>query len=297
LSEKITRCGYVAIVGRPNAGKSTLLNVLLNQDIAIVTPKAQTTRNRIQGMLTAGNSQIIFLDTPGILEPKYELQNFMLSEIKTALRDADLVLYIIDAWKFNPEEFKNSEKILQSDFNEGKVIIVLNKIDLKSEEDVMRIIESLKNILPKADVIPISALEKFNIESIIEKISIRLPESAFLYEEDEITDKPEKFFAAEIIRQKVLQMYGEEIPYSVFIDIREFKEREHGKDFINADIVVERESQKIIMIGKHGDKIKSLGEEARKEIEMFLGRPVFLKLFVKIRKDWRKDKTFLKSNF
>jgi GTP-binding protein Era len=297
LSEKTTRCGYTAIVGKPNAGKSTLLNAILNQDLAIVTPKKQTTRNRIQGILTAGNSQIIFLDTPGILEPKYELQNFMLSEIKTALRDADLVLYVIDSSNFNPDEFKKSEEILQSDFSEGKIIVVLNKIDLKGEEDVKHIIESLTTILSKAEIIPVSAREKFNIESIIEKISQRLPESNFLYEEDEITDRPEKFFASEIIRRKVLQMYGEEIPYSVFIDIREFKEREHGKDFINADIVVERESQKIIIIGKRGDKIKSLGEEARKEIEKFLGRPVFLKLFVKIRKDWRKDKTFLKSNF
>jgi GTPase len=297
LNEKTTRCGYVAIVGRPNAGKSTLLNVLLNQELAIVTHKAQTTRSRIQGILTTENSQIIFLDTPGILEPKYELQNFMLSEIKTALRDSDLVLYIIDSSKFNPEEFKNSEKILQSDFSEGKILIVLNKIDLKKEEDVKQIIENLETILPGAEVIPVSAVEKFNIESIIEKIYLHLPISSFLYQEDEITDKPEKFFASEIIRQKVLQLYGEEIPYSVFIDIREFKEREQGKDFINADIVVERESQKIIIIGKRGDKIKSLGEEARKEIEKFLRRPVFLKLFVKIRKDWRKDKTFLKNNF
>jgi GTPase len=297
LSEKSTRCGYVAIVGRPNAGKSTLLNALLNQDLAIVTHKAQTTRNRIQGILTTENSQIIFLDTPGILEPKYELQNFMLSEIKTSLRDADIVLYIVDSSKFNPEEFRKSEKILQSDFSKGKIVIVLNKIDLKTEEDIKRNIETIKNILPEAEVIPVSALEKFNIESITEKIFLHLPVSDFLYQEDEITDKPEKFFASEIIRQKVLQLYGEEIPYSVFIDIREFKERENGKDFINADIVVERESQKIIIIGKRGEKIKSLGEEARKEIEKFLGRQVFLKLFVKIRKDWRKDKTFLKSNF
>ena len=297
MSEKSTRCGYVAIVGRPNAGKSTLLNALLNQDLAIVTHKAQTTRNRIQGILTTEHAQIIFLDTPGILEPKYELQNFMLSEIKTSLRDADIVLYVVDSSKFNPEEFKKSEKILQSDFSKGKIVIVLNKIDLKTEEDIKRNIETLKNVLPEAEVIPMSALEKFNIESITEKIFLHLPVSDFLYQEDEITDKPEKFFASEIIRQKVLQLYGEEIPYSVFIDIREFKERENGKDFINADIVVERESQKIIIIGKRGEKIKSLGEEARKEIEKFLDRPVFLKLFVKIRKDWRKDKTFLKSNF
>jgi GTP-binding protein Era len=297
LNEEKTRSGYVAIVGRPNSGKSTLLNALLKQEISIVTPKAQTTRNRIQGILTHGNCQIIFLDTPGILEPKYELQSFMLSEILTSLRDSDLVLYLIDTERFNPEELKKSSEILKADLGEKKIIIALNKIDLKSEEDVKKMMLTLGETIPEADIIPISALENFNTEKLLASISAYLPESPFLYNEDEITDKPEKFFAAEIIRQKILQMYGEEIPYSVFVDIREFKEREFGKDFINADIVVERESQKIIIIGKKGDKIKALGERARKEIEKFLGRQVYLQLFVKIRKDWRKDKNFLKNNF
>ncbi len=297
MNEEKTRSGYVAIVGRPNSGKSTLLNALLKQEISIVTPKAQTTRNRIQGILTHGNCQIIFLDTPGILEPKYELQSFMLSEILTSLRDSDLVLYLIDTERFNPEELKKSSEILKADLGEKKIIIALNKIDLKSEEDVKKMMLTLGETIPEADIIPISALENFNTEKLLASISAYLPESPFLYNEDEITDKPEKFFAAEIIRQKILQMYGEEIPYSVFVDIREFKEREFGKDFINADIVVERESQKIIIIGKKGDKIKALGERARKEIEKFLDRQVYLQLFVKIRKDWRKDKNFLKSNF
>ncbi|HEY5124181.1 MAG TPA: GTPase Era [Ignavibacteria bacterium] len=291
------RSGYVAIVGRPNSGKSTLLNAFLRQELSVVTAKAQTTRNRIQGILTHENTQIIFLDTPGILEPKYELQSFMLSEILTSLRDSDLVLYLIDSERFNPEELKKSSEILKANLSEKKLIIALNKIDLRPEVEVKKMMVTLSETIREADIIPISALEDFNIEKLLEKISEYLPESPFLYDEAEITDKPEKFFAAEIIRQKILQMYGEEIPYSVFVDVREFKEREYGKDFINADIVVERESQKIIIIGKKGDKIKSLGERARKEIEKFLGRQVYLQLFVKIRKDWRKDKNFLKSNF
>ena len=287
----------MAIVGRPNSGKSTLLNAFLRQELSVVTAKAQTTRNRIQGILTHENTQIIFLDTPGILEPKYELQSFMLSEILTSLRDSDLVLYLIDSERFNPEELKKSSEILKANLSEKKLIIALNKIDLRPEVEVKKMMVTLSETIREADIIPISALEDFNIEKLLEKISEYLPESPFLYDEAEITDKPEKFFAAEIIRQKILQMYGEEIPYSVFVDVREFKEREYGKDFINADIVVERESQKIIIIGKKGDKIKSLGERARKEIEKFLGRQVYLQLFVKIRKDWRKDKNFLKSNF
>lgn len=287
----------MAIVGRPNSGKSTLLNAFLRQELSVVTAKAQTTRNRIQGILTHENTQIIFLDTPGILEPKYELQSFMLSEILTSLRDSDLVLYLIDSERFNPEELKKSSEILKANLSEKKLIIALNKIDMRPEAEVKKMMVTLSETIREADIIPISALEDFNIEKLLEKISEYLPESPFLYDEAEITDKPEKFFAAEIIRQKILQMYGEEIPYSVFVDVREFKEREYGKDFINADIVVERESQKIIIIGKKGDKIKSLGERARKEIEKFLGRQVYLQLFVKIRKDWRKDKNFLKSNF
>jgi GTP-binding protein Era len=297
LNKDKTRSGYVAIVGRPNSGKSTLLNAFLRQELSVVTAKAQTTRNRIQGILTHENTQIIFLDTPGILEPKYELQSFMLSEILTSLRDSDLVLYLIDSERFNPEELKKSSEILKANLSEKKLIIALNKIDLRPEAEVKKMMVTLSETIREADIIPISALEDFNIEKLLEKISEYLPESPFLYDEAEITDKPEKFFAAEIIRQKILQMYGEEIPYSVFVDVREFKEREYGKDFINADIVVERESQKIIIIGKKGDKIKSLGERARKEIEKFLGRQVYLQLFVKIRKDWRKDKNFLKSNF
>jgi len=297
LNKDKTRSGYVAIVGRPNSGKSTLLNAFLRQELSVVTAKAQTTRNRIQGILTHENTQIIFLDTPGILEPKYELQSFMLSEILTSLRDSDLVLYLIDSERFNPEELKKSSEILKANLSEKKLIIALNKIDMRPEAEVKKMMVTLSETIREADIIPISALEDFNIEKLLEKISEYLPESPFLYDEAEITDKPEKFFAAEIIRQKILQMYGEEIPYSVFVDVREFKEREYGKDFINADIVVERESQKIIIIGKKGDKIKSLGERARKEIEKFLGRQVYLQLFVKIRKDWRKDKNFLKSNF
>ena len=297
MEQEKTKCGFAAIIGKPNSGKSTLLNVLLKQDLSIVTRKAQTTRNKIKAILTEKNTQVVFLDTPGILEPKYELQNFMLSEIKASLNEADLILYLTDAWKYDKESFIETEKKFEKEFKSKPRIIIINKIDLKKKEDIQGIIRDIKEITGEEKVIPVSALKRINIELLMEIIYDQIPESPFYYDEEYLTDKSTRFFVAEIIRKKVLELFSEEIPYSVFIDIREYKEREDHKDFINVDIIVERESQKIIIIGRRGEKIKIIGEKAREEIEKFLGKEVFLKLFVKVKKDWRNDKNFLKQQY
>lgn len=291
------KCGFASLIGKPNAGKSTLLNALLKQKLSVVTNKAQTTRNKIQGILTEKNYQIIFLDTPGILEPKYELQNFMLKELNSALRDSDLAVYLIDAGNFNIDDLRETENKYSRYFSALKRILVLNKIDLIDANKEKEILDEIKKIFPTDDIISVSAIERINLDILLKKITDLLPQSEFYFDEDTLTDKPEKFFVSEIIREKIFEMFEDEIPYSTFVDIREFKERENAKDYINADIIIERETQKMIIIGKKGEKIKKLGETARADIEKFLGKEIFLQLFVKTRKDWRKDHNFLKHNF
>jgi GTPase len=292
------KSGFVAIIGKPNAGKSTLMNAFLGFKLSAVNPKAQTTRNKIFGILTEEDYQIVFSDTPGLLNPKYELQNFMLKELKSSFKEADVILHMIDASKHTPEEFAETEKDFEKDFGNTKRIIVLNKCDLVEQERVVKIMDMLGNSFKSEDIIPISAENNFNLDTLKSRILELMPEGEFYYDPEILTDKPEKFFVAEIIREKILELYKEEVPYSVFVEVREFKTREEGKkDFINADIIIERETQKMIIIGKGGKGIKKLGELARKGIEEFLGRKVYLNLFVKVRKDWRKDENFLKSNF
>jgi len=293
---KKTRCGYVVVIGKPNVGKSTLMNQLLKTNLSIVTRKAQTTRNTILGILTEDYYQIVFLDTPGILKPKYELQRFMVSEITSSLREADIILQIMDASDIGKKDTQEGGIDDKELIKDKKLIIVLNKIDLISTEDVLKAISVLNTKFNYENIVPISALNATNIDELKKLIVSNLPESPFLYNKDTLTDKPEKFFVAEIIRQKILELFHEEIPYSVFIVVREFKERKKGKDYINAEIILERESQKVILLGKKGEKIKKLGRFARKDIESFLGKDVYLELFVKIRKDWRKDKRFIKNN-
>lgn len=284
------KCGYVAIVGDPNVGKSTLLNALLNFNLSIINKKAQTTRNKILGALTENNYQIIFIDTPGIIEPKYELQNFMVSSIKSSIKEADVIVYLFDIVNYKSV----SNVILEKD---KKYVFALNKIDLVSKDELDSILEFFAKEKPNQELIPISAINKINLDELKSKIVEYLPESEFLYEEDFLTDMPEKFFVAEIIRNCILDLYEQEIPYSVFVEIPLFKERKGGKDYIEAEIIVERESQKVIIIGKNGAKLKQLGEIARLAIENFLGRPVFLKLYIKVRKNWRKNKDFLKMHY
>ena len=292
------KSGFVAIIGKPNAGKSTLMNALLGFKLSAVNPKAQTTRNKIFGILTDEDYQIIFSDTPGLLNPKYELQKFMLKEVKSSFKEADIILYVIDTLKFSAEEIRETGRDFEKDFAGIHKIAVLNKCDLIAQDDVVKMMDILGKELEFENIIPVSAENNFNLDTLKSRILELLPEGEFYYDPEILTDKPEKFFVSEIIREKILELYKEEVPYSVFVDVREFKTREEGKkDFINADIIIERETQKMIIIGKGGAKIKKLGEMSRKGIEEFLGRKVYLNLFVKVRKDWRKDENFINRNF
>lgn len=293
----MTKVGYVTILGLPNAGKSTLLNALLGQKLSIITRKPQTTRKQILGILTEEDYQIIFLDTPGILKPNYLLQEKMMNFISSSIYDADIILIIIDL-----SNDKDGQKILSNDIikkilkNKSKpVLLLLNKIDLSKEEDVKNLITLFESTQNFTSVIPISALYNMNKEKLIFDILKILPEGHKLYPDDIIADASERFFVSEIIREKLLEQFQEEIPYSCEVIIAEFKEREKSKDFISAEIVVERQSQKGIIIGKGGAALKKLGKISRKAIEEFLGREVYLELRVKVRQNWRSDENFLKS--
>ncbi|MDZ4711638.1 MAG: GTPase Era [bacterium] len=290
------KAGYVTIFGKPNAGKSTLINALLNYNLSIVNRKVQTTRNKILGILTEDNYQIVFIDTPGTLEPEYELQKFMLSEIKTSLDEADVIIHIVDSAKINFEDLKKINDDYRSSFTGKKKIMVLNKIDLIEKDRLLPIMQRLSVEFDYDEIVPVSALERENVSELKALVVKYLPEGEFFYDEETLTDKPEKFFIAEIIREKILSFYHEEIPYSVIVDITEFKERSDNLIYINADIILERESQKIIVIGKKGIGMKRLGEKARKDIENFLNKKVYLELFVKVRKDWRNNKAFIKDS-
>lgn len=292
-----TRSGFVVIFGKPNAGKSTLLNSLLNYNLSIVNRKVQTTRDRIMGILTEDNYQIVFIDTPGILEPKYELQNYMVSEIKTSLVEADLIIHIVDAAKVNFEDIKKVNEDYKELLSNKKKIIVLNKIDLMKKDNLLPVIQRLINEFNYDEIIPVSALKKENTDELKKVILSYMPEGHFFYDKDTLTDKPEKFFVNEIIREKILDMYHEEIPYSVMVNVTEFKERSNDLTYIGAEITVERETQKIIIIGNKGANLKKLGERSRNEIEKFLNKKVYLELFVKVRKDWRNNKKFIKDNY
>jgi GTP-binding protein Era len=291
------KCGYVAIIGKPNAGKSTLMNAFLEYDLSIVNKKAQTTRNKILGIFTEKNIQIVFIDTPGLFEPKYELQKFMMSELKSSFNEADIILHLIDVTEFSISALKVIEERFKKEFKGKKRIIALNKIDLDDQDSVKSKMLQLKEEFGFDTIIPISAKEEFNLSEVKREIIDNLPVSEFFFDEEVLTDKPEKFFVSEIIRQKILDIYQDEVPYSVYVDIVEFIERKDSKDYINAEIVLERESQKVIFIGRNGDKIKLLGRIARESIEKFLKKEVYLKLFVKVRKDWRKDRKFLRDAF
>ncbi|MCW8802988.1 MAG: GTPase Era [Ignavibacteriaceae bacterium] len=291
------KTGYVAILGLPNSGKSTLLNALLGQKLSIITSKPQTTRKRILGILSEENYQIIFLDTPGILSPSYLLQEKMMEDVKISLDDADVIVLIIDV-----KEDPRADTLLNQEFFKAKVIrskksrlLILNKVDLIAQDKVNELIKHFESKKLFEEVIPIAASQNFNIQRVTEEIIRFLPEGPKLFPDDQVTDAKERFFVSEIIREKILDLYRDEVPYSCEVLIIDFKEREEGKNFISAEIVVERESQKAIIIGKGGTAIKKLGEVARKSIEEFLQQEVFLELRVKVRKKWRSDENMLKS--
>ena len=291
------RTGYAAILGLPNSGKSTLLNALLGQKLSIITAKPQTTRKRILGILSEEDYQIIFLDTPGILSPSYLLQEKMMEDVKTSLDDADVILLVIDVAE-DPlgEILLNQEFISESVLKSSKPkLLVINKVDLSNQEKVSELLKHFEKRKSFEEIIPISAALNFNIQRVKEEIVRFLPEGPKLFPDDQVTDANERFFVSEIIREKILEHYRDEIPYSSEVLIIEFKEREEGKNFISAEIVVERDSQKAIIIGKGGTAIKKLGQAARESIEEFLQKDVFLELRVKVRKKWRSDENLLKS--
>jgi len=287
----VHQSGFVAIVGKPNAGKSTLLNTLLGQDLSIVTPKAQTTRHRIRGVLTTENYQLIFSDTPGIITPGYKLHERMMSFVQSAFADADVILLVLDA----ADNHFDAERFLKLNTTNRKLVVALNKIDLSSQEEVERIIENLNNTLHPDAIVPISAKEKFGGEMLVNALLKFIPEAPPYFDKDMLTDRNERFFASEIIREKIFLQYDKEIPYSIEVAIEEFKDLPNIVR-IRSYIFVERESQKAILLGKNGAAIKKLGMAARKKIETMVGKKVFLELTVKIRDDWRNNEQQL-TNF
>lgn len=290
------KSGYAALVGLPNSGKSTLLNTLLGQKLAITNSKPQTTRKKILGILTEKDYQVIFLDTPGMISPSYLLQEKMMEQVESSIKDADVLLILIDAYadpsgsKFFRTAFgKNLDRFKKN------AILVINKIDLVKQEDTVKMIKRFEDLKKFKSVIPVSALESFNIDRLIQIIVDELPVGPAFYPDDVVADENERFFVSEIIREEILEQFSEEVPYSCEVVIAEFNEREEGKDYISAEIIVERDSQKAILVGKGGSKIKKLGTVAREAIEEFLQRKVFLELRVKVRKNWRSDENMLKS--
>ncbi len=287
------KTGYAAIIGKPNAGKSTLLNALLGQKLSIVNKKPQTTRKRILGILSEENFQVIFLDTPGILEPAYLLQKKMMESVTQSVTDADIIIFIMDV----SQKISENETLINSllEKNTKPVILVLNKIDLSDQDKIQSLINSFNTTGKYKSVIPVSASKNFNVDSVKNEIINLLPEGPKLYPDDSISDANERFFVSEIIREKILELFQDEVPYSCEVQIVDFKEREDRKDFIQAEIIVERDSQKIIIVGKQGEAIKKIGKKSREEIEKFLEREVYLDLRVKVRKKWRSDEKMLKQ--
>ncbi|MFH1005148.1 MAG: GTPase Era [Bacteroidota bacterium] len=284
------KSGFVNIIGKPNVGKSTLMNVFLGEKLSIITPKAQTTRHRIRGILNGEDYQIVYSDTPGIIKPYYKLHNAMMNFVNEALDDADIILFVTEINDKNPIDEKTLYKIKKI---KCPVLILINKIDKGNQELLENKVEKWKSIFSSAEVIPVSALKKFNTDYILKRIIDILPESPPYFPKDELSDKSQRFFISEIIREKIFLLYKQEIPYSVEVVVEEFKEEEKIIR-IRAIIYVIRESQKGILIGKGGSALKKTGTEARIDMEIFLNKKVFLELFVKIEKDWRDNNKPLK---
>ena len=284
------KAGFVNIIGNPNVGKSTLMNVLVGEKLSIITPKAQTTRHRILGIVNGNGFQLVLSDTPGILKPHYKLQQSMLKFVNTALKDADIILYMTDVIETSDKNHEYIEKIAKS---KVPVLLLINKSDLATTEKIETLKQEWANILPKAECFIISALQNINISSVLERIVSLLPESPPYFPENQLTDKPERFFVSEIIREKILKNYEKEIPYSTEVEVEEFKEDEKIIR-IRANIHVTRDSQKGIIIGHKGAPLKKTGTEARQDIEDFFGKKAYLGLYVKVNKNWRNNEMLLK---
>ena len=284
------KSGFVNIIGNPNVGKSTLMNALVGERLSIITSKAQTTRHRIMGIVSGEDFQIVYSDTPGILKPSYKLQESMMKFVTGAVTDADVILYVTDTVERSDRSAEIIERISRSGI---PTIVVINKIDLSTPEALDALVERWQAEIPGARIVPVSAKENFNVEGLFRTILELLPEGPAFYPKDTLTDKTLRFFASEIIREKILRNYDKEIPYSCEIEIEEYRE-EPGIDRISAVIYVARNSQKGILIGHKGEKLKKVGRQAREELEEFLRKKVFLQLFVKVSEDWRNDQRQLR---
>ena len=285
------KAGFVNIVGNPNVGKSTLMNLLVGERISIATFKAQTTSHRIMGILNTEDTQIVFSDTPGVLKPNYKLQESMLNFSESALTDADVLLYVTDVVE---KTDKNSEFLEKVRKMQVPVLLLINKIDLSNQGDLTALVEEWHESLPQAEIIPISAANKFNVDAVLRRVRELLPDSPPYFGKDQWTDKPARFFVTEIIREKILLYYDKEIPYSCEVVVESFKE--DAKSIrINAVIYVERDSQKGIIIGKEGRALKKVATEARRSLEKFFGKSIYLETFVKVDKDWRNSERELRN--
>ena len=284
------KSGFVNIIGNPNVGKSTLMNALVGEKLSIITSKAQTTRHRIMGIVSGEDFQIVYSDTPGILKPSYKLQESMMKFVTGAVADADVILYVTDTVERGERSAGIIDRIRQSGV---PAIVVINKIDLTTPEALEALVDKWQGELPEARIVPASAKENFNIEGLFKTILDLLPEGPAFYPKDTLTDKPLRFFASEIIREKILRFYDKEIPYCCEIEIESYKE-EPAIDRIAATIYVARDSQKGILIGHKGEKLKRVGQAAREDMEQFLGKKVFLQLFVKVNDDWRNNERQLR---
>ncbi|OFY41534.1 MAG: GTPase Era [Bacteroidetes bacterium GWF2_40_14] len=290
-NNKIHKAGFVNIIGNPNVGKSTLMNALVGERISIVTSKAQTTRHRIMGIVNGEDYQIVYSDTPGILVPNYRLQESMMQFVDTAIGDADIILYVTDVVE---KSMKNSDYIEKLRNVESPVLLVINKIDLTNQDALEEIYKKWQTLVPKAEIFPVSATEKFNLDSLFNRILELIPENPAWYDKDVLTDRNLRFFASEIIREKILLNYNKEIPYCTEVVIESFKEKDdiiHIESLIN----VLRDSQKGIIIGNKGSSLKKVGTQARIDMESFFEKKVFLQIFVKVSQDWREDKRKLKQ--
>lgn len=285
------KCGYVALIGRPNVGKSTLINTVIGEKVSIVTEKPQTTRNRITGIKNLPHAQIIFIDTPGIHKPRHKLGEFMVKEAQEAMDMVDLIVFMVEPEAPGNDELSIIERLKK---HNKPVILAINKIDTVAKQNLLPLIDLYKDLHSFQEIIPISALKKDGIERLIERIIFYLPESPMLYPEDMLTDQAERFMVAEFIREKIMKYTHDEIPYSVAVDIERWEETEKLIS-IGANIYVEREGQKIIIIGKKGERLKKIATEARLDIEKFLGTKMFLEVWVKVRKKWRQKDMLLKS--
>lgn len=285
------KSGFVNIVGNPNVGKSTLMNILVGEKVSIITSKAQTTRHRILGIVNTDDYQIVYSDTPGVLRPNYKLQESMLSFSESALSDADVLIYMTDVVE---KTSKNEEFLQKVQHVDAPVLLLINKIDKSNQGELEKLVEEWRQLLPKAEIYPISAISKFNVDVVKKRILQLLPESPPYFEKDALTDRPARFFVTEIIREKILLYYQKEIPYATEVIVEEFKE-EQGIINMRALIIVERNTQKGIIIGNKGAALKKVGTMARKDIERFFDKKIFLEMYVKVEPDWRSRDNLLRA--